>query len=375
MAGVLDGIKVFDLTLAVVGPWASKLLGQLGAEVRKIEDPAGELTHLVPPYMQGASAIYLSANLNKTLVPLDLKSDADRERAFELIEDSDVFIENMRPGAVERLGMGYDAVSARNPRIVYVSASAYGRVGPMATEAGVDPLVQAFSGFSSITGAPGTEREMLRYLVHLDITTGTNIVEAVLAALVARERTGVGQKIEIEMLCSSLSLQTNRLAEYFATGEQPEPMGSAVPVTVPHQAFRCLDGEWLAVGVETDAQWRRLCDALDRADLAADERYATNAGRVAHRDALVGELEACFAAQPSTWWELHCERHDVPAGRFLRWWDLRHHAQVDANGFMVDIDTPYGPMTAEAPPWRFSETPTEPVRIGAHRTRPGWKGV
>ena len=211
MTGVLDGIKVFDLTLAVVGPWAGKLLGQLGADVTKIEDPAGELTLYVPPFLQRASTVYMDSNLNKSLCPLNLKNDADKAKPWLLLEDSDVFVENMRPGAVERLGFSYDEVAARNPRIIYVSASAYGRVGPMATEAGVDPLVQCFSGWTSVTGPEGSHGEMLRYLVHLDITTGSMIVEAVLQALIARERTGRGQKIEIEMLGASLSAQTSQI--------------------------------------------------------------------------------------------------------------------------------------------------------------------
>lgn len=373
MPGVLDGIKVFDLTLAVVGPWASKLLGQLGAEVWKVEDPEGELTHYVPPFMAGASAVYIDSNLNKTLRPLDLKDDAGRAEAWKLAEQADVFVENMRPGAVDRLGFSYEEVSARNPGIIYVSACAYGRVGPMATQAGVDPLVQAFSGWSSLTGPEGSPGEMVRYLVHLDITTGSMIVEAVLAALIARERTGRGQKIEIEMLGAALSAQTTRLAEYFATGVQPAPLGSASATVVPHQAFRCADGEWLAVGVVEESQWLPFCRAVGLGEAAGDARFAINADRVAHRAELVALIEERLAAAPSTWWELQFERAGVPAGRFLRFWDLRHHAQVAANEFMGDIETPFGPLTVEGVPWRLSENPAGPVAYGAGRTRPGRK--
>ena len=192
MAGVLDGIRVFDLTLAAVGPWASKLLGQLGADVIHVEGPKPELAHNIPPYVRGTGVLYLAANGGKRHVMLDLKDPADRATALRLVEQCDVFVQNMRPGAVDKLGLSYEAVSAVNPGIVYVSASAYGRVGPMATEAGVDPLVQAFCGWCSVNGAPGSSGEMFRHYAHLDLTTSSMAVEAVLAGLLARERTGSG---------------------------------------------------------------------------------------------------------------------------------------------------------------------------------------
>lgn len=239
MAAVLDGIRVFDLTIAAVGPWAAKLLGELGAEVIKVEAPQGELAHSIPPPIKGTAVLYISANFNKRHIVLDLKQERDRAIALKIVQKSDVFLQNMRPGAVERLGLGYDVVSRVNPEIIYVAASAYGRTGPMAQEAGIDPTVQAFSGWCSITGPPGSQGEMFRHYAHLDLSTSTMLVEAVLQGLLVRERTGKGQKIEIDMLSAALSLQTTRLAEFFATGEQPRPMGSAVTTTMPHQAFLC----------------------------------------------------------------------------------------------------------------------------------------
>src|SRR4051812_40779670 len=300
MTGVLDGVRVFDLTLAAVGPWASKLLGQLGADVIHVEGPKPELAHHIPPRINGTGVLYLSANYNKRNIVLDLKDDADRVKAFRILEHCDVFIQNMRPGAVEKLGLGYDEVSRVQPGIVYVSASAYGRVGPMATEAGVDPLLQAFCGWSSITGPVGSSGEMFRHFAHLDLTTSSTIVEAVLAALLARSRTGRGQHIEIEMLAAALSLQTTRLAEYFASpaGTAPAPLGSASATTVPHQAFRCLDGRWLAVGVEADDQWPRFCRAVTLPDLVDGERFRTNRQRVAARAELVPLIEDHLATKP-----------------------------------------------------------------------------
>lgn len=367
MQPVLDGIRVFDLTLAAVGPWSTKLLGQLGADVIHVEGPKPELAHHIPPEINGTGVLYISANYNKRNIVLDLKHDDDRAKAFKIIEHCDVFVQNMRPGAVEKLGLGYDEVSRVRPDIIYVSASAYGRVGPMAGEAGVDPLLQAFCGWSAITGPPGSSGEMYRHFAHLDITTSSMIVEAVLAALLVRARTGKGQHIEIEMLAAALSLQSSRLAEYFAdpTAPPPEPLGSAAATTAPHQAFRCLDGTWIAIGVETDAQWNGCCTALGLAELAADERLRTNPGRLAHRDELASRLAAQLATKPRAWWMLQLERHGVPHAKPYDFDELRHHPQVVANGFITEIDTEhFGRIAVEGPPWRFSASEPVAVRAG-----------
>ncbi|MCC6433857.1 MAG: CoA transferase [Acidimicrobiales bacterium] len=367
MAAILDGIRVFDLTLAVVGPWATKLLAQLGADVVKVGAPDGELLNFVPPYMGARqSSVFLDTNLNKRLVALDLHDEADLEAAWRLAETADVFVENMRPGAVDRLGFSYEAVSARNPRIVYASACAYGRVGPMATQAGVDPLVQAFSGFASLNGPEGTAGEMNRYLVNIDITTGSMLVEAVLQALIARERTGRGQKIELEMLGASLALQGTRVAESLASGTAARPLGSASAVTAPHEAFRCADDVWLCIGVEFDEQWRALCEGLgaEGTALAGDPRFATNPLRVANRVELAERLSAVLRTEPSVAWEVLLRRRGVPCGRIRRFDELRHHEQAKANGWFHELDTPWGHLCVEGPPWRFSRTPTEPIRLG-----------
>ncbi len=365
MPGILDGIRVFDLTLAAVGPWASKLLGELGADVIKVEAPEGELSHVIPPPIKGTAVLYISANFNKRHTVLDLKQEGDRAIALKMIEKSDIFIQNMRPGAVERLGLGYDVVSQVNPRIVYVAASAYGRTGPMAKEAGIDPNLQAFSGWCSVTGQPGGQGEMFRHLAHLDITTSTMIVEAVLQALLARERTGKGQKIEIEMLAGALSLQSSRLAEYFATGEQPRPMGSATTTTVPHQAFLCQDRQYLAVGVVQEEQWPRFCRAIKREELVTDPRFATNPDRVNNRAALIPLLEACFLTKPVAWWVIRLTKEQVPNSRIMDFEALRYHPQVLQNEQIVELPTPHwGTLQVDGLPWTFSQTPAGPIRPG-----------
>jgi CoA:oxalate CoA-transferase len=365
MAGILDGIRVFDLTIAAVGPWASKLLGEMGADVIKIEAPEGELSHVIPPPIKGTAVLYISANFNKRHIVLDLKQEGDRATALKIIEKSDVFIQNMRPGAVERLGLGYDVVSQVNPRIVYVASSAYGRTGPMAKEAGIDPNLQALCGWCSITGQPGGQGEMFRHLAHLDISTSTMIVEAVLQALLARERTGKGQKIEIEMLSAALSLQSTRLAEYFATNQQPQPMGSAVPTTVPHQAFLCEDKKYIAVGVVSEDQWPRFCRAVKLEGLCDDPRFATNPKRVENRAALIPLLEERFLTKPAAWWVIRLTKEALPNSRIGDFETLRYHPQVIQNEQIVSIDTPHwGTLAVDGVPWKFDKTPAGPVRPG-----------
>jgi len=365
MAGILDGIRVFDLTIAAVGPWASKLLGELGADVIKVEAPEGELSHVIPPPIKGTAVLYISANFNKRHIVLDLKNEGDRAIALKLIEKSDIFVQNMRPGAVERLGLGYDVVSQVNPRIIFVAASAYGRVGPMAKEAGIDPLLQAFSGWCSITGPASGDGEMFRHLAHLDITTSTMIVEAVLQALLARERTGKGQKLEIEMLAGALSLQTSRLAEYFATNEQPKPMGSAVTTTVPHQAFRCEDHQYIAVGVVSEDQWPRFCRALKLDDLCSNPRFATNPQRVKNRAELIPLIETRFHAKPAAWWAIRLTKEQVPNSRIMDFAVLRYHPQVVQNQQIVELQTPHwGTLNVDGMPWKFEKTLAGPIRPG-----------
>ncbi|MBV8056671.1 MAG: CoA transferase, partial [Deltaproteobacteria bacterium] len=282
-----------------------------------------------------------------------------------ILEKSDVFVNNMRPGAVERLGLGYEVVAKVNPRIVYVLASAYGRSGPMAAEAGVDPTVQAFCGWCSITGPEYGRGEMFRHLAHIDLTTATTITQAVLEALIARERTGKGQRIEIEMLTSAMALQTTRLAEYFATGAQPEPLGSASSTTAPHQAFECADKRFVAIGVERDEQWPAFCRAMKLPELIADPRFASNPMRVCNRAALVEILEERFKSKPAAWWMIRLTNEKVPNGPVMSFDQLRYHPQVCHNEHIVEIDTPHwGHLNVDGLPWKFSRTPAGPIRAG-----------
>ena len=209
---------------------------------------------------------------------------------------------------------------------------------------------------------------MFRHLAHLDITTSTMIVEAVLQALLARERMGKGQHVEIDMVSAALSLQTSRLAEYFATGTQPLPMGSAASTTVPHQAFLCEDGEYMAVGVEREEQWPRFCRAIGRSDLSQMLEYADNVSRVENRADLIELLEKIFRTKPVAWWELRLTRERVPNTRVARTLDFqsfRRDPQITENGLLQDVMTPHwGTLCVDAVPWQFEKTPAGPIRPG-----------
>ena len=358
MPGPLAGIRVFDLTHAAAGPWAAMLLGALGADVIKVESPGGDLIRLVPPAQKGLSVVYTHSNLNKRGIVLDLKQHEHQAVARKLVALADVLVENMRPGAAERLGLGYEDVSKVNPRIIYGSVTAWGRSGPMSAMGGVDSSVQAFCGWTSINGVPDRPGEIFRHIAHIDLTTSSFFLAAVLQALLLRERTGRGMRVDLAMLGCAMNLQLSRMAEFFATGTTPPRLGSACVTTVPHQAFLCGDRAWLAVGVLTDGQWQGLCRALGRGDLATDPRFSTNAGRVERREELVPELERAFASKPRSHWAQRLAREGVPNAPFLDFETLRHHAQVLENELIVAMDIPHqGRMLFGGLPWKFSGTP------------------
>lgn len=361
MGGPLEGIRVFDLTLAMVGPYASAQLGALGADVLHIDAPDTATVRRtgVPPFIKGTSIGHINWNMNKRSIALDLKRQRDREIAYRLLETSDIFVENMRPGAVDRLGVGYDKVSALNPRIIYVSSSGWGDRGPMVAAPAADGMVQVFGGWSSITGKPGGEWEVYRHSTQNDSNTSNYIVQAVLLGLLAREKTGRGQKITTTMLGGMIALQTSRIAEFFASGKTPPPMGSANTTTVPDQAFLCEDKAWVAVGVQTEEQWAPFCRVLHREVLVDDPRFRANRDRVEHRDDLIPLLEAAFATKPRYHWVMELNEAGVPAGKFMEWDEIRFHPQVTENKHVVQVPTrAWGTVYWGGPPYHFSRTPT-----------------
>ena len=363
MPGPLEGIRVFDLTMWMVGPWSSMQLGGMGADVIHIEQPGVLWSSLgagVPPTIKGTSIGYIAWNMNKRGLFLDLKATRDRATAYELLKTCDVFMINMRTGVAERLGLGYETVSQINPGIVYCSITGWGETGPMAQAPGADGQMQYFTGFWSTNGQRGGRAEVYRHFTQLDATTGNYAAQAILMALLARKRTGRGQRIEVAMLRAATALQTARIAEYLATEMVAEPLGSAAYATAPDQTFLCEDQEYIGVAVTSEDEWRAFCGVLERPDLLADERFATNVARVEHRDQLSALLEPVFRTKPLYYWMMFLTRAGVPCGYELRFDHLRHHRQVTENDYIVDVETTgWGNVYTGGPPWHFSRTPAQ----------------
>lgn len=339
---MLEGIRVLDAGAFTIGPAAAGLLGCLGADVIRIEPPHIDGLMFVGTFQQGAGTPYISSHFNKRNIILNLREDEDREIALRLVKTADVVIENHLPGTMDRLGFGYDAVSAVNPSIIYCSASAYGNKGPMAKLRGADHYIQASSGFASINGLPGGQCEVLRYIAHCDWTASLMICEAVLLALVARERTGGGQNINTSAFEASLAMQSSRISEYFATGENPQLKGSASSTIVPSQAFKTLDGQYINVSVPREEYWPKLCQALALEKLENDPRFSSNAKRVENSQELIPILEEKFASEPLRWWLILLQRCDVPCGPYYGFDDVCRDPHINENKMVVILDSPWG---------------------------------
>jgi formyl-CoA transferase len=310
----LDGLLVADFSRVLAGPLATTMLADLGAEVIKVERPVlgDDTRHWGPPWTARSSAYFECANRSKRSVELDLKDTGDLELARELARRADVLVENHRSGTLERLGLGYDAVSADNPGIVYCSVTGFGS-GAGATLPGYDFLVQAVGGLMSITGDP--EGEPTKAGVALvDVLTGKDAVIGILAALADRARTGRGQHVEVNLLSSLLGSLANQAGAYLATGTSPERMGNRHPSIAPYETLHCRDGA-IAVACGNDRQFARLARALGLPELAEDDRFGSNAARVAHRHELVEALEGALRADDAAAWVRVVAEAGVPVGR------------------------------------------------------------
>jgi crotonobetainyl-CoA:carnitine CoA-transferase CaiB-like acyl-CoA transferase len=313
MSGPLEGLVVADFSRVLAGPFATMLLGDLGADVVKVEHPGGgdETRAWGPPWHGGHSTYYLAVNRNKRSVALDLKTDAGRRAARALAGRADVLVENFKAGAPERLGLGFEEVARDNPGLVWCSISGFGRAAG-AELPGYDFLVQAMSGLMSITGpAEGEPTKVGVALV--DVLTGLYAFGGVLAALGQRERTGRGQRVEVSLLGSALASLVNQASSYLCTGSVPMAMGNRHPSIAPYETLATADRP-LVVAVGNDGQFARLCRVLGLPEAAADPRFATNADRVTNREALVGLLEEALAARGADDWVADLAGAEVPCG-------------------------------------------------------------
>jgi glutaryl-CoA transferase len=375
-AGPLAGVRVLELSTVLAGPYCAMVLADLGADVIKVEPPDGDPTRgYGPPWIGPAepggeriAAYYLSVNRNKRSLRLDLHTESGRQVLRRLVLRSDVLIENFRPGALDRLGLGDDGLAQLNEKLVHLSITGYGPDGPDSAKPGFDFVAQAVGGLMSITGfADGDGGQPTKVGVAIsDVVTGLLGAVGVLAAL----RAGGGQRIDISLLEATLATLINQAQNAFATGSQPARRGNAHPNIVPYETFSTADGE-IAVAVATERQWPRLCAALSRPDLAADTRFASNEVRVQNRDALRPLLAASFVTRPSADWLAALDAAQVPCGPVNDVLAAFAQPQAVARGMRVDVAHPtLGSMPQVGIPFKLSTTPASvrsaPPMLGEH---------
>ncbi|GHO58931.1 CaiB/BaiF CoA transferase family protein [Ktedonobacter robiniae] len=369
--GVLSGIRVVDFTRVVAGPYCTMLLGDLGAEVIKIEQPGkGDDTRSWgPPFVGGESAYFLSVNRNKKSVCLDLNNEDDLKVVHRLVAESDVVIENFRSGVMERFGLGYEDWRERHPRLIYCSISGYGRSGPYKDRAGYDVIVSAMGGLMGITGTP--EGEPVKTGVALtDVITGLNAFSAIQTALYHRERCGQGQRLDVSLLSAELAALINAASNYLIAGEVPQPQGSAHGSIVPYQAFRAADG-YIVIGAANDKLFQKLCLALAHPEWAADERFRTNAERVKNREALISLIEDALQAESVATWEPLLAQAGIAVGPVNHMNQVFQDPQVIHSQQIVSLTHPTaGDVRLVGPAVNYSLTPAEitspPPLLGEH---------
>ncbi len=370
MPGLLEGIQVLDVSRVLTGPYCSMMLADLGAKVLKVEVPGrgDDTRHWGPPFLGGESAYFLSVNRNKKSVTLNLRSQEGREILLRLAERSDVLLENFSPGTMDRLGLGYDTVSRRSPRIVYCSISGFGQNGPYRDLPAYDIILQGMGGLQGITGEPGRPPVRIGVAV-ADIAGGMFAAYAIVSAIVHRERTGKGERLDVSLLDSQLAWLTYMAGYFFATGQDPERAGSRHPTIVPYQAFATADG-FVNVAAGNDDIFRRLCEAVGRAELAGDPRFSTNPARVVNRGELEPLLEGIFASRPGAHWITVLRKHGVPVGPVYRISEIVRDPQVLARGSLLAMSHPKaGDMRAFAVPFKALEergAHVPPPLLGEH---------
>ncbi|MGG1659946.1 CaiB/BaiF CoA transferase family protein [Brevibacillus sp. NRS-1366] len=367
----LDGIRVLDLSRTLAGPFCTMLLGDMGADIIKVEQPelGDETRRFTPPTWDGISSYYLASNRNKRSMTIDLKSDEGKEIIYSLVKNTDVFVENFRTGTMEKLGFGYDELQAINPRLIYCSVSGFGRTGPERNRAGYDLLLQGFGGLMSITGeADGTPAKVGTSIV--DMNAGMFAVYGILTALIAREKTGLGQFIDVSLLDGQVVLLNYLATSYFATGKPAGRMGTAHPSLVPYQAFSTCDGQ-IILAIANDGLWKKACQALGWEDLAGDDRFVMNADRVAHRSELIDLIQGRLSRLNSEVVYELLDAAGVPCGPIHSIDEVLHHPHVREREMILEMEHPIVKnLKVPGFPVKLSATPAKanryPPLLGEH---------
>ncbi len=371
MSGPLQGVRVLELAQIMAGPTCGMMLADLGADVVKVEKlPGGDDSRgYREPRVNGVSAPFLMMNRNKRGIALDLKSAEGRDVLVRLVRGADVLVENYRSDTLDKLGVGYDALSAVNPALIYCAITGFGRDGPLADKGGFDLVAQGFAGLMSITGEPGQPPAKNGNPVS-DINAGVLAVVGILAAYAHRLKTGRGQLVDTSLFEAALQQTYWHAASYFATGQSPGPLGSAHLLTAPYQAFEASDG-YLNIGGANQANWERIADALGQAQWRDDPRFATNTSRMQHRDALVAAMNEVLRTRTRAEWLAVLDAAGVPAGPVHSVGEALEHPQAAARGMIVQTQHPSAGATRSIGlPVHLSHTPASVERpaplLGQH---------
>ncbi len=371
MSKPLEGVRVLDLTRVLAGPFCTMMLSDLGAQIIKVEVPgSGDDSRAFGPFKNGQSLYFLNVNRGKESIAIDLKNEGGKALLLELAKSCDVIVENFRPGTMEKLGLGWDVLKRANPRLIYAAVSGFGHTGPDSTRPAYDILVQAMGGVMSITGWPDSPPTRVGLSMG-DITAAVFGATGVVSALYHREHTGLGQKVDVAMLDCQLAILENALVRYQVDGKSPGALGTRHPTITPFQAFRASDA-WFVVAVGNDALWKTFCAAVERPDLFADARFATNGDRTKHYVELIPELERLFDKKPAGEWLALLEKAGVPAAPVNTIEKVMQDRQLAARNMFVTVeDKAAGTITIPGNPIKMEsieESPTRPPApaLGEH---------
>jgi crotonobetainyl-CoA:carnitine CoA-transferase CaiB-like acyl-CoA transferase len=365
----LDGIRVLDVTQVMAGPFCAMQLCDMGADVIKVEPPAGDSTRRMAGAAGTESPAFNAVNRGKRGIVLDLKSPEGREACVRLVRRSDVVIENYRPGVMRTLGLDYETLSVDQPALIYASISGYGQTGPDAAKGGFDLVAQGVSGLMSITGEPGGPPIKIGVPI-TDLGAGLFALSAILAALYHRTRTGQGQYIDTSLVDAGVAMSVWEATEYFSSGVPPEPMGSAHRMSAPYQAIRCADG-YITLAAANDRLFERLCELLDRPEWRQNSDYSSDSARVKHREKLATAIEAITVTRPRAHWLELFESNGLPCGPINDYAQVFDDPHIRARELVVETNHPQlGTIRTLGSPVKMTRTPTTVARpaplLGQH---------
>ena len=366
----LQGIRVLDLSRVLAGPYCTMVLGDLGADVIKVEPPEGDETRgWGPPFAGGESAYYLCVNRNKRGIVINLKTDEGKKVLRDLALQSDVLVENFRPATLEKFGLDFETLHELNPKLIYCSITGFGQTGSMKDKPGYDFMIQTLGGLMSITGEPEGE-PMKTGVAVVDLFAGQNAIIAILAALQARTMTGRGQHLDISLFDSQLGWLANVASNYLISGKLPKRYGNAHANIVPYQSFQASDG-WFAIAVGNDKQFVRLCEMLGKPEIAVDEKFATNSARVQNRAEIISLLVSIFKNASVSEWLTKLDKAEIPSGPIQNFEQVFSMPTVKEREMLVKMDHPtIGELPLVGSPLKMSDTPVEyrfpPPLMGEH---------